>query len=200
MAMVTGFEKWEMDIVRLNYATIILIPKQAEATTLKKFRPISLIDYSFKIFSKAMNNRLKALCDRLLAPNQTAFVKGRYILESVVSAQEIIHDAVKSGRPPSPATADLLCHSCHRRIPLPLLPMLNPCKRLTGARSHNSIRGPLAGTSLFLPSALWELPARGQLHARGGVAPTSACPAYVLKARKRLEFIKHLIDRLFVAL
>jgi hypothetical protein len=116
MAMVTSFEKWEMDIVRLNYATIILIPKQAEATTLKKFRPISLIDYSFKIFSKAMNNRLKALCDRLLAPNQTAFVKGRYILESVVSAQEIIHDAVKSGRPPSPATADLLCHSFCRLV------------------------------------------------------------------------------------
>jgi hypothetical protein len=38
------------------------------------------------------------LCDRLLAPNQTAFVKGRYFLDSVVSAQEIIHDAIKSGQ------------------------------------------------------------------------------------------------------
>jgi hypothetical protein len=43
-----------------------------------------------------MNNMLESLCNRLLAPNQTAFVKGRYILESVVSAQEIIHDAVKN--------------------------------------------------------------------------------------------------------
>jgi hypothetical protein len=43
-----------------------------------------------------MNNMLESLCNRLLAPNQTAFVKGRYILESVVSAQEIIHDVVKN--------------------------------------------------------------------------------------------------------
>jgi hypothetical protein len=62
---------------------------------LKKFRPISLINCSFKIFAKAMNNRLETLCNRLLAPNQIAFVKWRYILYSVVSAHEIIHDDVK---------------------------------------------------------------------------------------------------------
>jgi hypothetical protein len=41
---------------------------------------------------------LETLCDRLLAPNQTGFVRGRYIIESVVLAHEIIHDAVKSGQ------------------------------------------------------------------------------------------------------
>jgi hypothetical protein len=30
----------------------------------------------------------------LISPNQTAFIRGRFILESVVSAHEIIHDAV----------------------------------------------------------------------------------------------------------
>jgi hypothetical protein len=45
-----------------------------------------------------LNNRLEILCDRLLAPNQTVFVRGRYILESVVSAHEIIHEAIKSGQ------------------------------------------------------------------------------------------------------
>jgi hypothetical protein len=86
MAMVRGFEKGEIDIARFNHAMIILIPEEAKARTLKKFRPLSLINCSFKIFSKATNNKIKALCDRLVAPNQTAFVKGRYILESVVSA------------------------------------------------------------------------------------------------------------------
>jgi hypothetical protein len=33
--------------------------------------------------------------EELIAPNQTAFIKGRFILESVVSAHEIIHDAVQ---------------------------------------------------------------------------------------------------------
>jgi hypothetical protein len=80
---------------RLNYAMIILIPKEDEARTLKKFRPISLINYSFKVFAKALNNRLEMISNRLLAPNQTAFVKGRFILESVVSAHNNIHMAVK---------------------------------------------------------------------------------------------------------
>jgi hypothetical protein len=98
MAMVRGFERGEVNISRINYAMIILIPKEEEARSLKKFRPISLINCSFKVFPKALNNRLEILCDRLLAPNQTAFVRGRYILESVVSAHKIIHEAVKSGQ------------------------------------------------------------------------------------------------------
>jgi hypothetical protein len=50
MAMVGDFEKGEANVARLNYATIILIPKEDEARTLKKFRPISLINCSFKFF------------------------------------------------------------------------------------------------------------------------------------------------------
>lgn len=71
---------------------ITLIPKEPEAKTLKKFRPISLINCSFKIFAKILNNRLIRVADRLIASNQTAFIKGRYILESVVAAHEIIHE------------------------------------------------------------------------------------------------------------
>jgi hypothetical protein len=36
MALVKGFEKGLINIERLNYATIILIPKEEEAETLKK--------------------------------------------------------------------------------------------------------------------------------------------------------------------
>jgi hypothetical protein len=96
MALVKDFEKGEINIARLNYAMIILIPKEEEATTLRKFRPISLINYSLKVFSKVMNNRLESISDRLLTPNQISFVKGRYILESVVAAHEIIHETMKN--------------------------------------------------------------------------------------------------------
>jgi hypothetical protein len=98
MAMIKGFEQGEINIAKINYAMIILIPKEDETRSLKKFRPISLINCSFMIFSKILNNRLEELCGRLLAPNQTAFVRGRYTLEIVVSAHEIIHEAVKSNQ------------------------------------------------------------------------------------------------------
>jgi hypothetical protein len=86
MAIVRGFERGDVNIARLNYAMIILIPKEDDAKSLKKFRSISLINCSFNFFAKALNTRLEAISNRLLAPNQTAFVKGRYILESVVTA------------------------------------------------------------------------------------------------------------------
>jgi hypothetical protein len=94
MRLIRGFERGEVNVARLNYAIISLLPKEEEAKSLKKFRPISLINCSFKIFSKAVNNRLVRVCDRLLSHNQSAFVKGRFILESVVSTPEIIHDIV----------------------------------------------------------------------------------------------------------
>jgi hypothetical protein len=74
---------------------ITLIPKEEEAKTLKKFSHISLCNCSFKVFAKALNNKLLLVCDRLLAPNQTAFVSRRFILQSTVAAHEIIHDAAK---------------------------------------------------------------------------------------------------------
>ena len=92
MALVKDFEKGRLDINRLNYVMLILIPKEAYATEMRKFRPIALINCSFKIFSKALNNRLIKIVDRLISPNQTAFIQGRYILESVVAAHEIIHE------------------------------------------------------------------------------------------------------------
>ena len=42
-----------------------------------------------------MNNRLIKISERLISPNQTVFIKGRYILESVVAAHEIIHEVAR---------------------------------------------------------------------------------------------------------
>ena len=59
---------------------------------MKKFRPISLLNCSFKIFTKVLTNRFAKIIDRLISYQQSAFIKGRFILESVVSAHEIIHE------------------------------------------------------------------------------------------------------------
>jgi hypothetical protein len=99
MALVNAFERNELDINRLNYVMLTLIPKEENATGMKKFRPIALINCSFKIFSKALNNRLIKIIDRLVSPNQTAFIKCRYILESVVAAHEIIHEIARKKEP-----------------------------------------------------------------------------------------------------
>ena len=95
--MVRDSEAGTLDVYRLNFALITLIPKTPLAREMKNFRPISLSNCAVKIFSKAMTTRASPLCDKLISSNQTAFIKGRFILESVVMAHEVIHEVHKSG-------------------------------------------------------------------------------------------------------
>jgi hypothetical protein len=93
------FHKGALDLKRLNFALVTLIPKVGEATNMKQFRPISLLNCNFKIFSKLLTLKLTAVVQRIVAPTQSAFIKGRYILESVVVAHELVHSVYQSGEP-----------------------------------------------------------------------------------------------------
>ena len=97
MALVRDFESGELNVSRLNYVIITLIPKEPDARDMKKFRPISLGNYSLKIISKATTNRIAPIGSRIIANNQTAFIEGRFILESVIAKQELIHAAHSRG-------------------------------------------------------------------------------------------------------
>jgi hypothetical protein len=78
---------------------LTFIPKIEEAMDMKHFRPISLINCSFKIFSKVMTWRLGRVSQRFVSHNQSAFIKGRYIMESVVIDHEVVHSVQKSQQP-----------------------------------------------------------------------------------------------------
>jgi hypothetical protein len=96
LAMFNDFSKGELDIYRLNFAMLTLIPKEADADVMNFFRPISLLNCIFKLFTKVLTNRLALIMDRIISHNQIAFIKGRYILESVVTAHEVLHSVHKS--------------------------------------------------------------------------------------------------------
>jgi hypothetical protein len=91
MAMFDDFHNGKLDIWRLNFAMLTLIPNEAEAKSMKKFRPIKLLNCSFNTFTKVLTNRLSTILQRLIASNQSAFLKGRHIFESVVTAHEVFH-------------------------------------------------------------------------------------------------------------
>lgn len=58
MEMVNEFYAGKLQIERLNYGVITLLPKIKEANTIKQYRPICLINVGFKIFSKLLVGRL----------------------------------------------------------------------------------------------------------------------------------------------
>jgi hypothetical protein len=95
MDLLEMFDDWfegNLDNFRLNFAIITLIPKEDNARSMKKIRTVSLINCSFKIFTKATTNRYAKVMDRLIAQCQSSFIRGRFILESVVTAHEVIHE------------------------------------------------------------------------------------------------------------
>jgi hypothetical protein len=97
--MISEFQGGGLDLFRINFACLTLIPKVENADDMRNFRPISLLNCSFKIFSKLLANRLENVCQRLIAREQSAFIRGRYILESVIIAHELVHSVHKSREP-----------------------------------------------------------------------------------------------------
>ena len=49
MEMMNDFFLGQLDIARLNYGVITLVPKVTDAKDVKQFRPICLLNMSFKI-------------------------------------------------------------------------------------------------------------------------------------------------------
>ncbi|KAI3467460.1 hypothetical protein Pfo_024123 [Paulownia fortunei] len=59
----------------MNHTFVSLIPKNNKANSVEHFRPISLYNVTYKTISKILANRLKPLLDRIISPNQMAFVQ-----------------------------------------------------------------------------------------------------------------------------
>jgi hypothetical protein len=86
----------QLDIKRLNYGVITLIPKLKEANNIKQYRPICLLNVDYKCFTKALTNRLVPVARKRIGKNQTGFIKGRNILEGVVVLHEVLHELSRS--------------------------------------------------------------------------------------------------------
>lgn len=99
MVLFHDFHASKLDIYRLNFSILTLIPKEKDATSMRKFRLVSLLNYIFKVFTKVLTNRLALLMNTLTSSNQSAFIKGIYILEIVVTAHEVLHSTHKSSNP-----------------------------------------------------------------------------------------------------
>ena len=82
----------QLQLFQLNFGTITLLPKKIEAVRIGQFRPICLLNVSFKIFTKVGTNRLTQIAHSVVQPSQTAFMPDRNILEGVVVLHEMLHE------------------------------------------------------------------------------------------------------------
>ena len=82
----------QLDLFRLNFGEIILLPKIKEAERIQQYRPICLLNVSFKIFTKVPTNRLNTAVDHVSRPSRTAFMQSKNMLNGVVILHETVHE------------------------------------------------------------------------------------------------------------
>ena len=70
---------------------ITLIPKEdSDLSTLANWRPITLLNLDYKIASKIIARRLEKVLALLINPDQTGFIKGRYIGQNIRLINDIL--------------------------------------------------------------------------------------------------------------
>ena len=77
-------------------AQIKLIPKKGDPSLIKNWRPISLLSNFYKILSRALNNRLKKVVNRVLSRSQKGFKPSRQLHEVIINALENMNFFVKN--------------------------------------------------------------------------------------------------------
>ena len=75
----------------LNHTFITLVPKINSLEYAHQFRPISLCNVLYKIYSKVLANRLKKLLPSIITEHQSTFTKGRLISDNILVAFETLH-------------------------------------------------------------------------------------------------------------
>ena len=67
----------------INKGVIKILPKTRDKTLVKNWRPITLLNLSYKILAKALARRIAPLVSRFISRTQTRFIQGIYILENL---------------------------------------------------------------------------------------------------------------------
>nr|XP_048323112.1 uncharacterized protein LOC125420506 [Ziziphus jujuba var. spinosa] len=82
----------------LNQTLITLIPKINPIPQFNHIRLINLCNMVYKVIPKLLANCIRPLLHKLISPNQTAFISGRWIGENSILINEIVHSMKKKKR------------------------------------------------------------------------------------------------------
>ena len=75
----------------LNTTSIVLIPTNGNLEKIFDLRPIALCNMLYRIVSKAISNRFKAILPSVILESQSAFILGRLITDNIMIAFKVCH-------------------------------------------------------------------------------------------------------------
>jgi len=74
-----------------NHTNIAFISKIDNPSSVHHFKPISLINFNYKIIFIILPNKFKPLLHKIISPTQSAFLKGKSIHDNTILAHEVFH-------------------------------------------------------------------------------------------------------------
>jgi hypothetical protein len=92
LALFEDFDLGNLDIKRINFGIITLLPRVKDAERIQQFRPICLLNYLYKWITKCLTLRLEPIAARIIHKSQITFIKGRNIMNSVLALHDILHE------------------------------------------------------------------------------------------------------------
>ena len=81
-----------------NASFIALVPKVNDPLSLDQFRPISLVGVFYKIITKVLAGRMKEVLSLVIDEDQSAFLRNRGMLDSVLIANEVVEEVRRNRR------------------------------------------------------------------------------------------------------
>ena len=69
---------------------LTLIYKKNDKTDLSNWRPISLLNTDYKLLAHVSAARLKKINNKIISPEQTGYIKGKFIGQNIRMIQDII--------------------------------------------------------------------------------------------------------------
>ena len=84
-------ESFENKILPLSVrkSVITLIHKREDKTNIENYRPISLTNTDYRILACVLASRLQRVINDIVGPDQTAYIKGRFIGSNVRLVQDV---------------------------------------------------------------------------------------------------------------
>ncbi|XP_013589064.1 PREDICTED: uncharacterized protein LOC106297349 [Brassica oleracea var. oleracea] len=76
----------------VNSTILALVSTKTDSMEMRDYRPTACCNVLYKVVSKILANRLKLLLLRIITENQSAFIKGRLLMENVLLASELVKD------------------------------------------------------------------------------------------------------------
>ena len=94
-----GYRTGSLSITQ-KQGIITCIPKPNKPRiNLKNWRPISLLNVTYKLASAVISNRLKTVLDKVIHENQKGFIAGRFLVENVSLIYAVLFESKKQNIP-----------------------------------------------------------------------------------------------------